>query len=379
MKTIPTHQANVLVVIAMGLLFVVSIGLACNAPADTNDTSLTLTKAALDYQATSQAMELSQSQLLTQQALDLQAAQLNQQATQNAQNQQMAQQATQMAQSVQATLISQQATQLAQATIPPTAPKPTKKPEKTQPPTKQPTTVPPTPTPNIDDLIQNSNILLFEDITSIYQPRYVKQALDGMGLSNNYVDVKDAVGNFKAELLSGTKWDLIIAAVEARTNVQGEFFEYINDHLNKGAGVIIEHWNLDDLSAGKASLILTRCGVKIRDWSDPPNSSRSIWFLQGENPIFHEPNEGISLANYSLYWFGDAGDLMRKSSGTDAILLAGIYAQEKNDYGTLVSCEDGRLILQTFSSHDYHQDDMVRLWQNYIYNALQAHFAYINK
>jgi hypothetical protein len=35
---------------------------------------------------------------------------------------------------------------------------------------------------------------------------------------------------------------------------------------------------------------------------------------------------------------------------------------------------DGRVILQTFSSHDYPTNDMVALWQNYIVYTLTNHF-----
>ena len=140
--------------------------------------------------------------------------------------------------------------------------------------------------------------------------------------------------------------------------------------------MIIEHWNLDDLSGGQAATILTRCGVRISDWWDPPDTARSLWPLYGEHPIWHEPNEGMSLANYTLYWIGDVGDFMKLVPGSDAILLAGVYAQVKDQNATLATCLDGRLILQTFSSHDYHREDVVRLWQNYVYNALKAHYEY---
>jgi len=36
---------------------------------------------------------------------------------------------------------------------------------------------------------------------------------------------------------------------------------------------------------------------------------------------------------------------------------------------------EGRVIIQTFSDHDYHEDQIVALWENYIYNTLKAHFA----
>jgi len=43
----------------------------------------------------------------------------------------------------------------------------------------------------------------------------------------------------------------------------------------------------------------------------------------------------------------------------------------------LTECLDGRLVWQTFSTHDYKDQDMISLWQNYIYNALQARYEYL--
>jgi hypothetical protein len=80
-------------------------------------------------------------------------------------------------------------------------------------------------------------------------------------------------------------------------------------------------------------------------------------------------------------WTGDIGDLLElKYQGAepvgDAVLLAGTNGVWKTDHGTLVSCLGGRLILQTFSSHEYNYGEVVQLWQNYIYQALKNHFAF---
>jgi hypothetical protein len=224
------------------------------------------------------------------------------------------------------------------------------------------------PTPDLEAKMREAKILLYEDM---WQSRYVKQALDAMGLP--YVDVVDRAGDFKAQLLSGTNWDLIITAIEARSVVQGEFFVYLNENLNKGSSLILEIWNLDDIWAGQVSTLLTRCGVQFQaDWWDPPQ--RSIWWLASEHPVLHEPNDGISLVHYQEFWPGDAGDLLRKAPGGDAVMLAGIYATEKTSYATLVTCVDGRMIIQTHSTHDFKPTDIIPLWQNYIYNTLRARF-----
>lgn len=282
-----------------------------------------------------------------------------------------------------ATQLALQATQIAleqeeEAPTQPPAAQPTQPAPTQAPPTEAPTSEPqPSPTPDIEAMMRSANILVYEDIAGIYEPRYVKQALDGLSLS--YTDVADAAGDFKAQLLSGTPWNLIIAAVEARSTVQGEFFVYINDELNKGTAVIIEIWNLNEIGLGKISTILNRCGVEYQqDWQDPPGN-RSLWWLSPEHAVLHEPNDGISLVNFTPYWYGDIGDLIELSPGSEATLLAGVYAQEKGRYGTIVSCLDGRLIIQTHSSHDYRQNDQVMLWENYIYNTLKNHFAYASQ
>jgi hypothetical protein len=324
----------------------------------------------------------------TQISMNAQATAFAQQANQLAQSTLAAADETRIAQNVQATSLVQQATQLAlQATqlaqsnaVPPTATSaptslaPTEPPPSVAPPTELPPTsteVPPTPTPDFPGMIKNAKILLYEDMAGTYQPRYIRDALDIAGLS--YVDVGDASGNFKQQILSGTDWDLIIVGAESRSKVQGEFFVYLLDEINKGTAVIIEIWNLDDIGGGKFSSILTKCGLEFQsDWYNP--KSPSLWFLAPEHPVFHEPNEGISLVNYLGYWKGDSGDLIRLSPGSEATLLAGNIATEKQRYGTLATCLDGRVIIQTFSSHDYHREDVTRLWQNYVYFTLKSHF-----
>ena len=355
-----------LVIISMALLFVTGVSLACNAPADSSDAKTTT------------EMDGNQALKETQVALNLEATQIALQSGLPESQTQTAQAATQITIEDQATLNAQIATQAAQPTD---SPPPTNTVEVpvSEPPAAQPTTEPPAVAQpgDIDALIQDSKILLFENVTKIPLPRYIKQALDNLGLSRNYVDTKDAIGTFKAELLSGTDWDLVLVGVEARSSIEGEFFDYFNEQVNKGTGLVLEIWDLDEIAGAKATSFLSSCGVKVQsDWYDPPLTARSIWWLYGESPVFHEPNEGMSLVNYNPYWAGDAGDLLKISNGSDAVMLAGTYAQEKNSYGVLATCHENRVIIQTYSSHDYRQDDVVRLWENFIYNTLQAHFEY---
>lgn len=347
-----------------GLLLVIT---ACNMPTKTNS-SLDSTKAVLDVQSTVNAQQASQNAQATVRAgeatriaQDVLATSLAGQATQ------LAQQATQQA---------QQAAQLSQAT--PTSPPATIAPPPTNPPSEvpptsppPPTEIPPSPTPDFEAMMKSAKILLFEDMAGLYEPRYIRSALDMMGLP--YVDVGDASGNFKNQLLSGTDWDLIIVGAESRVKIQGEFFVYINDALKNGSSVIIEIWALDEIASGKINTITTQCGIKFqKDWWEP--ESPSLWPLAPEHPVFHEPNEGMSLVHFVPYWSGDAGDLIEMMPGGKATLLVGNIATEKYRYGTVASCLDGRLIIQTFSSHNYRQEDVTRLWQNYIYNTLRSRF-----
>jgi hypothetical protein len=365
-----------LFVIFIGVIFIFTVSLACNAPSPNGSTNETQT--VLNIQATQLALQedaQGESQAEAQIAQDNTFDEL--QATQTAQA------ATQIAIDVQSTTIAQEAT-IAASTVSAQIPTVTSQP----PPDPTPTDLAPTdPIPTeapinkdeiINEMMQDADILLFENVTKIPLPRYIKQALDNLGLSRNYVDTKDATGNFKSQLLSGIDWDLIVVGVEARSAIQGEFFDYFNEQINDGTSVVLEIWNLDEIAGAKATSFLTNCGIKVQgDWYDPPMTSRSIWWLYGEHPVFHEPNEGMSLVNYSPYWSGDAGDLLKTIPGSDAILLAGTYAQEKNSHGLLAVCHDDRVIIQTYSSHDYRQDDVVRLWENYIYNALRAHFELV--
>ncbi|MCK4725123.1 MAG: hypothetical protein KAT29_04950, partial [Anaerolineales bacterium] len=92
----------------------------------------------------------------------------------------------------------------------------------------------------------------------------------------------------------------------------------------------------DNIAGGKISPLLTPCGVKFQaDWWDPPSESRSIWWLVPEHPIFHEPNDGMSLAHYSIHWVDDVGDFIKTIPAGDATLLAGHLAWEKSSHGTL--------------------------------------------
>jgi hypothetical protein len=104
----------------------------------------------------------------------------------------------------------------------------------------------------------------------------------------------------------------------------------------------------------------------------------SIYWLQQDSPLFSIYKTVPPLVTPNIYWTGDAGDLMKISGTGDATLLAGTQASEKSSYGVLTSCMQGRMILQTFSTHDYQETKTVALWQNYIIYTLTNHFKTAN-
>lgn len=224
-------------------------------------------------------------------------------------------------------------------------------------------------------LLKSAKILLFEDMSASRYIRLVKEALDEAGYF--YLDVGSAKGWFKSQLLSGVEWDLVIAAAEAPREFGGEFFEYIDAQLERGAAAIIENWDLDSAPTGRAKPMLDRCGVSVQsDWYEP--EMRVFFWTDPAHPIFNYPNRLTSgLRNAAPLWRGDVGDLLQANlSPGNALILAADNRSLANDHGLLVTCLDGRMILQTFRSHEYHHDDMVALWQNYIYQTLKSHFSF---
>jgi len=211
--------------------------------------------------------------------------------------------------------------------------------------------------------------------------RYIKQALDDMDFK--YTDTVDHLGDFKQALLKkpveGKDWDLVISANEGRTRytmIRGEFFTYFLNLLEQGTAVIMEAWNLDSSMDQPLRDLLDACGVEYHgDMYDLRDQSQVFYSAYPNAAILTYPNQP-ALYNVTNYWElkGDLGDLLQLSDGSHAQILLGRRLDYPTKYGTLVSCMDGRLIIQTFSTHQYAQKDMVALWENYIYNALKSHY-----
>jgi hypothetical protein len=244
-----------------------------------------------------------------------------------------------------------------------------------------------TPTVDMADRIRAANILVYEDIRGYTELMpYVHEVINRMGFSGGkIVEVGDAVGDFKDQLLSSTKWDLIIVASEARGSIRGEFWDYIITHVNEDAAVIVEMWYLGDIANGKIAGLLGKCGVRFqKEWSYGAGANPldySIYMLDPSNEVLNTPNSGISLSNPSYFYWdpGDVGDLMKIGTGGDAKIVAGLYPQEKNSYGVITSCLEGRMVLQTFDTHDYDPYMTKALWENYITTTLTNHFKKLDE
>jgi len=247
-------------------------------------------------------------------------------------------------------------------------------------------TVAPQPSTSAVDMkarIKASNILIYEDIYADPTLKsIVNNAVKSMSFSGGkVVNVADALGKFRDYANSATKWDLMIVASEVRTSFSGEMYEMMYDHINNGGAVIIETWYLDKVVNGKIAPILNKCGITLfRDWTrnekyDP--YKYSIYWLDTSSPLISTPNTVAAPSYPYPVWFGDAGDLLELTPGGDATLVGGLFSKRNSDYGVLAECMDGRMVIQTFSSHDYKVDLIQPLWVNYITYTLTNHYKYI--
>jgi hypothetical protein len=232
--------------------------------------------------------------------------------------------------------------------------------------------------PDVERHIRAARILLFENMSASGYVRLVKEALDQANYF--YQDVGSATGWFKTLLTSDQEWDLVIASVEADRDFGGDYFLLLDQQVEKGASEIVEFWNYDAAPYGMPDNLLKRCGVEFEaDWVNP--DLRVFYWLDRSNPIFNQPNQIPNLRNAAQLWKDDIGDLLkiRMKGGKpvgDAQILASTNPGWDTNHGVLVSCLNGRVILQTFRSHEYQALDMIRLWQNYVYQTLKARFLF---
>jgi len=236
--------------------------------------------------------------------------------------------------------------------------------------------------------------------------RIILNALKALGLKPT-VDDKDASGRFLMDLKAmgpgGKPWDLIISASEARTAIQGEFIPALVDNVNNGSSLIMEHWNIDSINLGQISNLLTMCGVELErdisivrtDCTMPLNENFLIlWPQDPENPILHNPNEGIRVTSMSQYWSEwyaascsmgmwlwpyDYGDELRLLPGSTSKVVLSTSSTSSDHHAALVSCQQERVIFWTSSSHNYAYNRVLPLWQNMITSALKARYNTMNK
>jgi hypothetical protein len=277
---------------------------------------------------------------------------------------------TKVALELQATSMALQLTQSAmnsQPAVQPTSPPP-------QPATAEPAVAVPaepqvTPTADIEALIRSANVLVYENTDEYGIGMWVQDTLEMMGIK--YTQTGSYSGHFMEYLNSGTKYDLIIVDAEAKDRISGEFWDVINTRLTRDkTALIAEVWYLDSEANGPISKILGKCGIRYRkDYS----LADSIYWWDPTHPVFNEPNTVLPLLHYSRYWNNQTGDQIRLGGSGDAVMLAGLSAKP-SDEGVLASCYEGRVIIQTFSDHDYDQADIIPLWENYIHYTLKNHF-----
>jgi len=274
-------------------------------------------------------------------------------------------------------------------------PKPSETPPASPPEPVAPSQPPTTPTPepfnedDFQDWMKTAKILLYEDMTARLDTiRYIKTTLDQMGLS--YKDDGSAYGWLLNDLESGPKdgdqWDLIILAAEDKNSIKANFFESAMLAVNQDTSVILEVYYLDRAHQSSASGLLNQCGLEFENnWIRIPPSRAVLFPLSPDNPILNQPNSGLGFSSTTEFWWDsngvidyDIGDLMKLSSDSKATLLLGVTANTPAFHGTSTVCLDGKLILQTFSSHVLTYDSMSPLWENYIYHALRTRYINLN-
>ncbi len=235
--------------------------------------------------------------------------------------------------------------------------------------TEPPPQVQVTSTEDVEARIKSAKVLVYENTDELGVGMWVQDALDGMGLK--YTQTGSYSGHFMEYLDSGTKWDLIIVDAESHDIITGEFWDVIYNRLSRDkTALIAELWYLDTESSGPISKILGGCGVHYRSYYD---QAESVYWWEPDHPVFNEPNTVLPLLHYSRYWQNYAGNKLLLSGG-DATMLAGMSARPSSGEGVLATCYQGRVIIQTFMDHDFHAEDVIPLWQNYIHYTLKNHF-----
>jgi len=234
--------------------------------------------------------------------------------------------------------------------------------------------------PSFEDWLPSAKILLYEDMAG-YPPfgRWILSALTNLNLDP--YDTGDGIGNFREALVSDRDWDLVIYASENRNNEVGTLFGRAIDAFDIGSSLIIEHWDLDDRlnDSSSLTLLMRHCGLELQsDWFDEPDEYQLLFAHNTGNDVHNNPNKSIRLTDLnSDMWHGDLGDLMKVVEFGSGEILFGARSSYPDSHGTVASCFDNRVIIQTHSTHQYEVSRILPLWENYIMNSLLARYNYI--
>ncbi len=239
----------------------------------------------------------------------------------------------------------------------------------------------PQPAMSFDDWMKEADILVYDAMYGRGDTPVIETAIEGLGLGRNVKNVGNAIGDFLSEMNSAMEWDLIIVGSEFRSQVQGEVFDVLVTQIDRGSSIILETWYIDQVYNGRIRPVMQRCGITFhQDWWRDNNANLNtylIYLLEPSDPLFSQPNTISMLIPYDIRWIDDVGDTVETIPGSGAVLLAGRMPKEYNSYGLITECLDGRMVWQTFSTHDYKDQEMINLWQNYIYNTLMARYESI--
>ena len=266
----------------------------------------------------------------------------------------------------------------------------TSSPTPTQGPSLTPTPVPPTSTPRVSDAmearIRNARVLILEDIAC--DPTLIPRlhtVVENMGMNpENVFNYNCATGTFIEHLEAGEDWDLIIVATEQRTEARfGPIWEMLYEYAQDGTAIIVEAWYLEEIGAGSIQPLLEQCGVRIHaDWhrkeSDEAYSYVVYDIADNNHRLFNRPKHVEVPLIPRFYWADDVGDLVEILPVSNAAIIGGLHVGNSLQYGLITECMDRRMVLQTFSTHNYKKTDTLNLWENYIYNTLLSHFEYLD-
>lgn len=237
------------------------------------------------------------------------------------------------------------------------------------------------PEQTFDEWLDDVDILLYDAMLGRGDTPVIENAIDGLGLGGNTENVGTAIGDFLSSMNSAVQWDLIIVGSEFRSQVQGEIFDALANEIDRGSSVVLETWYIDQVYNGRIQPVMQRCGISFhQDWWRDNNADLNaflVYLLEPDAPLFSQPNTIGMLIPYDIRWIDDVGDTVEVVPGSDATLMAGRLPNEHKSYGLITECMDGRIVWQTFSTHDYKDAEMLSLWQNYIYNALEARYEYL--